>query len=118
MFEKITELNNKIYELAIKDINRHPDEICDFAEAKVYLQKLANISIDIALEWHQAFQYANMEMTIRPVPISPAKYEIENFLNLVDEIADEQAMSYDCMDAEELLNFRQNPGSWEFGDFE
>lgn len=84
MFEKIDNYNATILNLALKEARAYTAPY-NFEFAMEYVHGLAKLSFDSALEWNQAFNYANKLTDVRPNPISCAKYDIEDFLDFVDE---------------------------------
>lgn len=84
MFEKIDNYNATILNLAMEEVRKYTDSY-NFEFAMEYIHGLAKLSFDSALEWQQAFNYANGFTDVRPNPISLAKYDIEEFLDFVDE---------------------------------
>lgn len=84
MFEKIDNYNATILNLAIEEVRKYTNSY-NFEFAMEYVHGLAKLSFDSALEWQQAFNYANRFTDVRPNPISLAKYDIEDFLDFVDE---------------------------------
>lgn len=85
MFEKIDNYNAEILNRAMKEVRENLNKSYNFKFAMEYVHGLAKLSFDSALEWQQAFNYANGFTDIRPNPISLAKYDIEDFLDFVDE---------------------------------
>ena len=84
MFEKIDNYNATILNLAMEEVRKYTAPY-NFEFAMEYVHGLAKLSFDSALEWQQAFNYANGLTNVRPNPISLAKYDIEDFLDFVDE---------------------------------
>lgn len=84
MFEKIDNYNATILNLALKEARAYIAPY-NFEFAMEYVHGLAKLSFDSALEWQQAFNYANGFTDVRPNPISLASYDIEEFLDFVDE---------------------------------
>lgn len=84
MFEKIDNYNATILNLAMEEVRKYTDSY-NFEFAMEYVHGLAKLSFDSALEWQQAFNYANGFTNVRLNPISLAKYDIEDFLDFVDE---------------------------------
>lgn len=84
MFEKIDAYNETILNLAMKEVREYTGSY-NFEFAEEYMHGLAKLSFDSALEWQQAFNYANGFTDVRPNPTSLAKYDIEEFLDFVDE---------------------------------
>lgn len=85
MFEKIDNYNAEILNRAMKEVRENLNKSYNFEFAMEYVHGLAKLSFDSALEWQQAFNYANEFTDVRPNPISLAKYDIEDFLDFVDE---------------------------------
>lgn len=84
MFEKIDNYNATILNLAMEEVRKYTDSY-NFEFAMEYVHSLAKLSFDSALEWQQAFNYANGFTDVRPNSTSLAKYDIEEFLDFVDE---------------------------------
>ena len=85
MFEKIDNYNSEILNRAMKEVRENLNKSYDFEFAMEYVHGLAKLSYDSALEWSQAFYYAKGCTDVRPNPISLASYDIEEFLDFVDE---------------------------------
>jgi hypothetical protein len=85
MFEKIDNYNAEILNRAMKEVREYFGSSYNFEFAMEYVHGLAKLSFDSALEWSQAFNYANKLTDVRPNPISLASYDIEEFLDFVDE---------------------------------
>ena len=83
MFEKIDAYNSEILNRAMKEVREYTIPY-NFEFAMEYVHGLAKLSFDSALEWNQAFYYANGFTNVRPKPISAAQYDIEEFLDFVD----------------------------------